>query len=236
MLQAEASGGEHREYHRRIIGDPQALQNIDFFAVHGYSDGVYATAVEKYAEYWGLHYNIVKDSGKPSWMTETSGYSNTWSGTGPYPGALGAALAIGSALKYGQIGAWVWWQGSSLGGLGEYNLIGDTEAGNLYYVHKHFYKYIRPGAQMVKVNCADDDMLITAFAHKGEKRFTVVIVNGSSDPKKIEFKGGEMGGNFVMYQTTSSDTVNFRITNTGGNGNTVVVPRNSVCTFVNFNY
>lgn len=89
----------------------KALALLDVFAVHGYSDGIFAAETSGHRKTWEIlekNFGFSSETGKNQWMTETSGYSNDWLSTAPrIPAAMNVAIAVGSALKYGKITAWV---------------------------------------------------------------------------------------------------------------------------------
>ena len=66
------------------------------------------------------------------------------------PGAFDLAQAIFAALYYGKVSAWLWWQGSENSGMTEFSLMQGTRVGKRYYASKQFYRYVRPGARMVR--------------------------------------------------------------------------------------
>ena len=61
-------------YTGNILARPRALEQLGAFAVHGYSDGVVATPSSKLARLWTNFHKAVAHTGRPIWMTETSGY------------------------------------------------------------------------------------------------------------------------------------------------------------------
>jgi glucuronoarabinoxylan endo-1,4-beta-xylanase len=104
-------------YTANIMSVPAALSAIDAFAVHGYVDGVSASATSNLASMWTSLRNATAKTGKALWMTETSGYFHTWPGTTDKPGPLDLGQAIYAALAYGNVSAWTYWQGSEKEGL-----------------------------------------------------------------------------------------------------------------------
>lgn len=53
-------------FHEAIVNDPVALSCLDVFAVHGYSDGIKAEAVENHKKYWTWNTERYYDTtGKP---------------------------------------------------------------------------------------------------------------------------------------------------------------------------
>jgi O-Glycosyl hydrolase family 30. len=100
-------------------------------------------------------------------------------------------MDIHSALFYGNISAWVWWQGSQADVLGEFNLMKGTTVGKRYYASKHFYRYIRPGAVRVKSVSDSEELFVTAFENSKKTSHTIVIINTSSD-KSLTISGSDL--------------------------------------------
>ncbi|MEO8764021.1 MAG: hypothetical protein ABI416_07030 [Ginsengibacter sp.] len=206
----EMEGGTDRQYfyNANLISDNTALQNIDILAVHGYSDGISPTGSSKLANLWSTtKTEHAIPSGKPYWMTETSGYSDNWLGTAAQKsGALNLAMDIHAALYHGNASAWIWWQGSQNDAIGEFNLMkGTEEKGKKYYVSKHFYRFIRPGARMVKVTYEEAaGIFVSAFENTIMNSFTVVLINNSDKQVKINFAGADIPDTFDYYLSTEA--------------------------------
>jgi O-glycosyl hydrolase len=169
---------------------------------------------------------------KRTWMTETSGYVDIWEQSVDAPGAFGLAQDIHSGLYYGNISAWVWWQGSQLDGIGEYNLMNGTTVGKKYYVSKHFYRYIRPGAVRIKATSGDEDhVFITAYKNDTKGTVTLVVINANEKAKSIYLEGNDLPSSFVMYRTTKD---NDNCTEVGmiepGAANAFTIPAKSIIT------
>jgi len=75
--------------------------------------------------------------------------------------------------------------------------------GKKYYVSKHFYRFIRPGA--VRVKCTSDDagVFAVAFEHQGKGTNTVVIINSTSEARSVSIQGSGLPETYTIYQTTS---------------------------------
>lgn len=218
-------------YHSNVKADPQASDNIDILAVHGYNDGVAPTSGSGLAERWINHKAQFSDPmDKEVWMTETSGYADTWLGNGTTPGALSLAQDIHAGLYYGDMSAWIWWQGSQLDGIGEFNLMNGTTVGKKYYASKHFYRYIRPGAVRIKADSADpENIFLTAYRHEANDTHTIVIINSGTTDKLISITGNDLPESFEMYRTTSGND-NCSLIETVDTGETFVLPAQSIVT------
>lgn len=237
----EMEGGKDRQYfyNASLLNDNAALQNIDILAVHGYSDGVSPTGSSALAQLW----NTTKEehkipSGKPYWMTETSGYSDNWLGTSSQKsGALNLAMDIHAALYYGNVSAWVWWQGSENDGISEFSLMkGMEQKGKKYYVSKHFYRFIRPGSKMVKLTYDETvDVFASAYENTAMNSFTVVLINNSKKKVKLNIAGANIPDNFDYYITTTAAEDNCTKKSVAVTKDNVVLPPYSVVTLVNGN-
>ena len=233
MLEIEAEKDRQYFYSADLKTTPDALNKLDIWAYHGYLEGISPTASSKLATLWNvIQTEYTQPSGKPVWMTETSGYGETWLKTGNKPGALDLAIDIQSALVYGNASAWVWWQGSELGGIGDYNLMQGTTKGKKYFASKHFYRFIRPGARRVKLvfNLADG-VIGSAFEHSALGNFVIVLTNSSEKPVKVNLSGTDIPNEFDFYLSTALDECKKRDTKV--NKSDIVLPAQSVVTLVN---
>ncbi len=228
-------------YTQAIINNAGALSTIDRFAVHGYIDGVSATATSKLATLWTSLRTGTASANKPLWMTETSGYNHSWTGGQPCtsdrtktcPGAIDLGQAIYAAVYYGHASAWTYWQGSGKSGLNEYNLMAGTSPGKNYYVSKQFYRYIRPGAQMVDVQSTDAEVMVAAFDNPAMNAFTVVAINTGTATKTLTISGANLPSTFHAFRTSANeDATDLGSVNAGG----LTLPASSVTTFVSGNY
>lgn len=223
---------EGQEWFYSAYMDDAAWRHFDVLAYHGYHDGVAPTSGSQLATYWDyVRTNWAEPHGKTSWMTETSGYTDTWSGNS---GARALGYAIFSALAYGQISAWVWWQGSELGGApGQYTLMGGTQyLGKRYYVSKQFYRFIRPGAKMVKVTSNDSNLFVVAFSHVALGATTLVAINTASEDKKLALGGAGAPSTYEAYRTSASEDCATLGTVTNGQ---ITLKADSITTLVNGN-
>jgi O-glycosyl hydrolase len=208
MLEMEAADNNWQWfYHKQILDNPQARNNVDILAVHGYSDGVAPTSGSTLGHLWQSHKTHFADPlGKPQWMTETSGYQDAWNGD---PGAFALGLDILSGLTNGNMSGWVWWQGSenpgSTSGIGEFALMNGSVKGKKYYVSKQFYRYIRPGAVRVGATSNNANVFVSAFEHAGQGTHTIVLANTSTSAQNVTIGGAGLPGSFTIFRTSASD-------------------------------
>jgi hypothetical protein len=149
-------------------------------------------------------------------------------------GARTLGFAIYAALSYGQASAWVWWQGSELGGApSEYVLMGGMQnIGKRYYVSKNFYRYIRPGAKMVKVTTSDANLFVVAFTHPTMNAVTVVAINNATQDKSLVLGGAGVPSTFTAYRTSATE--NCVSVGSVANGS-ITLKADSITTLVNGN-
>jgi glucuronoarabinoxylan endo-1,4-beta-xylanase len=208
MLEMEAADNNWPWfYHKQILDNAQARNNVDILAVHGYSDGVAPTSGSTLGHLWQSHKTHFADPlGKPQWMTETSGYQDAWSGS---PGAFALGLDILSGLNNGNMSGWVWWQGSenpgSSSGIGQFALMNGLVKGKKYYVSKQFYRYIRPGAVRVGATSNNANVFVSAFEHSVQGTHTIVLANTSANTQSVTVGGAGLPGSFTIFRTSASD-------------------------------
>jgi glucuronoarabinoxylan endo-1,4-beta-xylanase len=211
MLEMEAADNNWPWfYHKQILDNTQARNNVDILAVHGYSDGVAPTSGSTLGHLWSNHKTIFADPmGKRQWMTETSGYVDTWNDGADKPGAFSLALDILSGLNNGNMSAWVWWQGSenpgSTGGIGEFALMNGTVKGKKYYVSKQFYRFIRPGAVRVSASSTNSNVFVSAYQHTAQGTHTVLLVNTSTSSQTVTVGGANMPSTYTIFRSSATD-------------------------------
>ncbi len=183
-----------------VLDDPSTRQYADIIAVHGYDlDGIAASSPN--AQTWQTMYAWGASYGKPLWMTETSGFANT------YQGAMSLAKAIFTAVKFGNISAWTFWT-LSTGKLDEYSLMSSTgEKSKRYYTSKNFYKFIRPGSVRIEADCDEAAKVFPlAFKNAMASSNTLILINDNKETAKavqITWPGSANGYN--MYVTSAGE-------------------------------
>jgi glucuronoarabinoxylan endo-1,4-beta-xylanase len=233
MLEMEGADNNYPYfYHTTLKNDATAMGLIDRIAVHGYSNGVNPSSGSNLANYWTRHKTEFSTPfNKPGWMTETSGYNDTWEASGGKPGAFNLALDMHAALYYGDLAGWLWWSGSgdpgSTGAIGEFQMMHGTNVGKKYYASKQFYRYIRPGARRMDSNSPDTSIFISAYHHPVQNTHTIVILNAASTSKTVSISGSNLPASYDMYVTSASQN-NQLTPNVSANG--ITLPARSVVT------
>lgn len=225
MLAANMNNGTSQFqwiYESQIGRNATSNQYMDIWAYHGYSDGVNPTPSAEMSRLWSLvRDSLARYGTKPIWMTETSGYNDTW-GVG---GAQELASAMFSAVAYGNLAGWVYWYGAD-----DWINTSDrlTKRG---YVSKHFSRFLRPGAVRVDVGTTGNaNVYVVAFKHPTLSNFVVLAMNSGSTDYNLTLTGTGVPSTFTMYRTTATENC----ANVGqANASGVSLPANSLVTLVN---
>ena len=205
-----------------MMQDAVAAQYGGIYAVHSYDDGVNPgdPGVTRWNQICSAMGNFPQLA---LWMSETSGYENTWDG------ALTMAQAIHASLKFGHAAAWVWHNPNSTNsGHNQEALMINGTPKKHYYIAKQYYRWIRPGAVMLDVDDSGDEELgAVAFAHEQDRSLTVVFVNTASSPRAVTLAGSP-ASHYSAYRTSATEDC----VAVGATGNEVALPASSVTTLV----
>jgi MYXO-CTERM domain-containing protein len=250
MLGSECDAGANGtdfdpdSYTAALMSNAGALSVIDKFAVHGYVDGFTPMTTSKLATFSTSYRTATASTNKSLWMTETSGYNHTWTGgpctsnaTSTCSGAFDLAQAIYAGLYYGHMTAWLYRQGS--GGttpadLNELDLMaGPDNPGKNYYISKQYYRYIRPGAQMVDAKSSDSNVLAVAFDNTQMGAFTIVVINTGTAATPLTLAGNNLPSSYKAIRTSASENAVDLGTVTAGS---ITLPPSSITTLVSGNY
>jgi glucuronoarabinoxylan endo-1,4-beta-xylanase len=231
-------------YTAAIMSNAAALSVIDKFAVHGYVDGFTPMTTSNLVAYATSYLTATASANKSFWVTETAGYNHTWTG-GPCTsnatltcsGAFDLAQAIYAGLYDGHMTAWLYAQGS--GGttpadLNEDDLMaGPDNLGKNYYVAKQYYRYIRPGAQMVDAKSSDSSVLAVAFDNTQMGAFTIVAINTGTAATPLTLAGNNLPSSYQAIRTSASENAVDLGTVSAGS---ITLPPSSITTLVSGNY
>jgi len=207
-----------------MLENAEARSYLSIVATHGYAlDGVLPASTD--ATTWQTMYSWGQPYNLPMWMTETSGHKNN------HAGAIDLAKAMYTALRFGNVSAWVFWTLSEEQ-LSEYSLLSSNGIkSKRYHVSKQYFRYVRPGAVRVEAATTDADLLPLAFVNGGLS--TLVITNIGTTDKAIRVKGNGTATQYKVYQTTASD--NCVEKSPVKAGDSVTIPARSVLTLVGGN-
>jgi O-glycosyl hydrolase len=208
-------------YFGTTMADTAAGRQLDALAVHAYeNNGV--TASSPSAAAWRRVRDAAAAKGKTAWMTETSGYDATFGNAFTY------ANGLYTALKYGQLTGWVFLTFNTSAGANEQEaLCIDGTPKPIYYASKNYYKWIRPGAVMIKANSSDTSVLAIAFAHPANQTFTMVLTNTGSASASVNLTGSGLPGTCSAWRSSASENC-VAIANV--TGNSLTLPAQSITT------
>lgn len=180
------------------LDDPQARQYVGAVAVHGYDlDGIKPNSPS--VNTWNTMYSWGAKYDLPIWMTETSGYKNDWNG------AMDLAKAIYTALRHGNVSAWVFWTLSN-NTLDEYSLINASlQKSKRYYISKNFYRFIHPGALRLEATSNNENVVGLAFWHPDSQKTTFVLLNVGTNDQFIRLKTNDLPEIFEMYRSSATE-------------------------------
>ncbi|MEY2932992.1 MAG: hypothetical protein RL033_3741 [Pseudomonadota bacterium] len=223
----------------QLLRHPAAMKQLNAFALHAYAPSMLPTATSEAARRWSSYQAAVASSGLPIWMTETSGYVDAWEGGKnakgeDRPGAFDLAQAMYAALYYGKISAWLWWQGSEVDSVSEFALMQGTRVGARYHASKHFYRFIRPGARMLRTSSDDPKVLAVAFAHEQLGNFVTVLLNGAKTEKRVKLAAPGLPTELEAFVTSASTPLGLQPTRVQRDG--IVLPPRSIMTVVHGPY
>jgi len=219
------------QFLQAIAADSTATAAIAGFAIHGYAaDGVSSAGATAQSWQWWTDGWTTSPAGgvpanvqgfvsfeKPSWMTETSGEIPGWlasSTDGGFPdsGAFSIVLKIHQALTTGNESAWLYWQltdGSPSNASDVQTLTDATQLQNdpKYVAAKHFFKYIRPGAQRVAASVTGStDVLASAFVNDATAQLTLVLVNEGPSAAAAQVAIGSPPPGLTSFTTYTSSS------------------------------
>jgi len=200
-------------YIKAVRQDPEAMAAVSDWAIHGYAnDGVTSQrSPEMWDEYWNGHqgsssyttWTGIKTDGKSSWMTETSGFSNSWSSAMRLAGGIQDALVMGNTSGY------VYWGFANSGSTASVQaLTTNTNAeAKPYTVFKHFSQMIRPGMVRLKTSGVDPTgVYASAFTDDAAKSLTTVLANESNQTQTVTLRlpGIALQAFTKNYESTAS--------------------------------
>lgn len=198
-----------------LMNDPETKNYIGGFAGHALTT------------HWPEVRDLLAPYGKPYWMTETSGNSNTWEG------AMGMANGIVNALGLGNSSAYLYWQFSEKAGNEKFALMSEGKETPKYHAAKQFYRYIRPGMVHVGATSSLEDTL-RALSFKDPKTgaMTHVILNraGSAHDVTFNLSGAGLPGSYKVFQSSATQQFASLGNIAGGSGFSITVPGMSITT------
>ncbi|MBD3244188.1 MAG: hypothetical protein GF331_26590 [Chitinivibrionales bacterium] len=214
-------------YLRAIYDDPEAREYLDVVSTQ-YS----ASTTDAYEKM--LNYSV--PYGKPWWVNEGNSLGGTYGADSEEveielsdPG-MKLARNLWEMMTYGRLTSWMrWWPTSSASNIHDGGWIIDTVHTPRYFVAKHFFRFIRPGAVHVRSESSDSDVLTNAFTHPVNDQFTVVMTNLAWDERSVNLSGSGLPDEFDMYQSSEGERT-CALKGTVGAEQAITLPPRSVTT------
>ena len=174
---------------RPTMADPETRTFSGHFATHRQEE---FAGVQKWHE-------ATKQYGRQTWMTETSGHDQTWTG------ALKMANDMHDYLVGGNMSAWFYWQIAEPHSV--FALMDSTRTSPKYFAAKHFYRYVRPGAVRVESESTHPDVLVSAFRHHTDGTLTMVLINRSDSLQtaQLAIGGAKNPATYQVFRSTQTE-------------------------------
>jgi glucuronoarabinoxylan endo-1,4-beta-xylanase len=188
-------------YVKAITDNSKALEALDVFASHGYEDGVKA---EMSATSSGRFWEMIKDTGKPFWITEGGTGDHDW----PDPIHRGIGNALHNALVAGNCSAFVPWQITESSKNTHGIMLMSTYTPKTYTA-MHYSKFIRPGAQRIDAQPGFGTVQVGAFFHEKTRDLTVVAINPTEQEQTLNLALKNLTGPALLkvYRTSASENL-----------------------------
>jgi len=155
------------------------------------------------------------------WMSETSGYLDT------YAGAMNLGGSIYNALVYGDINAWIWWSLNDLKG-SSYGLLANGEFTSRAAISAQYYKHARENSIRFEVASTNEDLLSLGFINEDGTK-SIILTNPTDAPMPIEIFDEDLTYIWDLWQTQEYQMHEYMgIQKT----NTSLLPPQSVSSFV----
>jgi len=188
-------------YVKMIKDNPGALAALDVFASHGYEDGVKAEmSATSSRRFWDL----IKDTGKPFWITEGGTGGHDW----PEPIQNGIGNALHNALAAGNCSAFVPWQITE-NRKSTHGIMLMSRYTPKTYTAMHYSRFIRPGAVRIDARPGFGDVQVGAFVHEGRGELAIVAINptGQEQPLSLNFNNLKAPASLEAVRTSASENM-----------------------------
>jgi glucuronoarabinoxylan endo-1,4-beta-xylanase len=188
-------------YVKAIKDNTRSLAALDVFATHGYEDGVKAEmSATSSRQFWDL----IKDTGKPFWITEGGTGGHDW----PQPIQKGIGNALHNALVAGNCSAFVPWQITE-SRKNTHCMMLMSEYTPKTYTAMHYSRFIKPGAVRIDAQPGFGDVQVGAFVHPKSRYLTIVAINPTEREQALNlaFKNLNVPVSLKVYRTSASENL-----------------------------
>ena len=188
-------------YVKAVRDNPKALEALGVFATHGYEDGVKPEmSANSSRQFWDL----IKDTGKPFWITEGGTGDHDW----PAPIRQGVGNALHNALVAGNCSAFVPWQITE-GSKSIHALMTMSTYTPKTYTAMHYTKFIRSGARRIDAQPGFGTVQVGAFLHERDGDLTIVALNATDQEQDLSLTFRSLNGlsSLKAYRTSASESL-----------------------------
>jgi glucuronoarabinoxylan endo-1,4-beta-xylanase len=188
-------------YVQAILSDPNARAALGVFATHGYEDGVQPEmSANSSRQFWEL----IKDTGKPFWITEGGTGDHDW----PAPIQQGVGNALHNAMVAGNCSAFVPWQITESDKSIHALMVMSTYTPKTYTA-MHYTKFIRPGARRIDAEPGFATVEVGAFLHEKAGELTVVAINPTDQDQTLNLAFHNLLGltSLRTHRTSASENL-----------------------------
>ena len=196
------------------MADPETKDFVGAFCTHregGFSE----------VQRW---YEATRQYGRESWMTETSGHPQNWTG------AMKMASDIYDYTVGGNFSAWVYLRPTGPASNGD-SLMIDSRPGPKYYAARQWYRYVRPGAVRVDAVSSDPNVLAAAFTHDVDGTLAIVLINRVDQEAKVAVaaNGEGLPADYAVCRSSQNEGC-AEVGRASGPGLSVTMPAKSIVT------
>ncbi|MCK5463728.1 MAG: hypothetical protein KAI95_11955, partial [Bacteroidales bacterium] len=191
------------QYVTAINNNPDADKYTYAIATHHFSTRGKAGSPTRENE-WNNLWNYINQGTREKvfWQTEESAFGG--SGRNPLADAMYLAGMYRDGFQFGDMALTNWLTFYSSRPANDAGLMVGKEKTYLYHIHKHFYRFLRPGALKLSSSSDDQDLLPLAFMHPGDGTYTIILMNISDRAISYDLAGHNIPEEFTVY-TTAED-------------------------------
>jgi hypothetical protein len=191
------------QYVTAINNNPDADRYTYAIATHHFSTRGKAGSPTRENE-WNNLWDYINQGTREKvfWQTEESAFGG--SGTNPLADAMYLAGMYRDGFQFGDMALNNWLTFYSSRPANDAGLLVGKEKTYLYHIHKHFYRYVRPGALRIGSSSDYSDLLPLAFMHPEDGTFTIILMNISDKAISYDLSGSNIPEEFMVY-TTAQD-------------------------------
>ena len=201
-----------------ILGNSQAMANVDLFGTHFYG-----------TQRSQMDFPALENCGKDIWMTEVYVPNSDANSADRFPEAVQVAENMHNGLVVGNLNAYVWWYiRRQYGPMKENGQI--SKRG---YMMAQYSKWVRPGAVRIEATEQPNSNILCSAYQNEDGNIAVVAINKGSSAVTQNFvlSGGDIT-DITAYRTSANENISEISQSANGSSFSSQLPGNSVTTFV----